>query len=329
MKWCSVLLLAFLLLGPGVLKSQETSQADLYPSTMAELPAVPSPFTTEDGTEVVLAALKNGRYAWIPVTVENGEPLLYTRKIKSLIGKDQQLQVDSGDFPALAATGLHSQAELESRQMITGFPVSLITYIGRPGRFSGAGFMADDEDIISVLTADNHLVQKLGFTHPQMAKPLFQVWNIILKEHDLGNWARYWDNIPYFYYNGRRVSLKAHGTKGWQISIFQDEIQGSFDISVRSDLSPQEKQFLSERYSHLSPDEMAELEEKLCNIGFGEMVPYYIMRYGFYEGHTDYRCDPVAIAFIFGLRSLEEIEKTFPGNLYETLTTHFIAQGGW
>jgi len=53
------------------------------------------------------------------------------------------------------------------------------------------------------------------------------------------------------------------------------------------------------------------------------MAPYYIMRYGFYEGHTDYRADPIAIAFIFGMKSIEEIEKAFEGNLYIALTEHF------
>jgi hypothetical protein len=54
------------------------------------------------------------------------------------------------------------------------------------------------------------------------------------------------------------------------------------------------------------------------------MEPYYVMRYGFYEGHTDYRVDPIAIAFIFGLKRLEEIERAFPGELHKTLTSHFI-----
>ena len=47
------------------------------------------------------------------------------------------------------------------------------------------------------------------------------------------------------------------------------------------------------------------------------------MRCGFYEGHTAFRIDPIAIAFIFGLRSLDEIEAAFPGRLLEILTTHF------
>jgi hypothetical protein len=69
--------------------------------------------------------------------------------------------------------------------------------------------------------------------------------------------------------------------------------------------------------------QLIELEEKLTTIHFNEMVPYYLMRYGFYEGHTDYRADPIAIAYIFGLKSIEEIEHFFPGNLYQTLTQHF------
>ena len=56
------------------------------------------------------------------------------------------------------------------------------------------------------------------------------------------------------------------------------------------------------------------------------MEPYYVMRYGFYEGHTSWRVDPITIAFIFGLKSLDEIEAAFPDNLYEALTGHFVAR---
>jgi len=295
----------------------------LYPNTYDHFLELPSPYTAEDETEIVVAFTKDEKYVLIPVTVENGGPLHYSRRIQSLFGKDQQLEVDSGDFPVLAKTGLHSESELDRKEMITGMPVSVITYIGRPGRFSWAGFMADDEDIISVLKGDNYLVKKLGLTHPQMAKPLFHVWNIVLKEIELGKWRRFWDNIQYIFYNRGKVTLKAEGTKGWQISIFQDEIQGMFDINVNRELSLKEKSFLKDRYSRLSTQEMADLEEKLSSIHFSEMVPYYIMRYGFYEGHTDYRADPVAISFIFGLRSIQEIEAEFEGNLYKALTEHF------
>ena len=296
----------------------------LYPKILDQMPDVPSPFRTEDGMEVVIAFTKKNKFALIPVTVENGNPLLYSRKIKSLFGKDHQLVVDLGDFPDLAKTGLHNEQQLNGKTRITGIPVEVITYIGRPGRFSGAGFMAHDEDIISVLKGDNRLVRKLNLTHSQMAKPLFHIWNIILKEIELKNWVRFWDNIQYVFYNGRKIKLNASGTKGWQVSIFQDEIQGTFSINIQYQLSLKEKLYVEKQYSHLSKKQMTELEKKLCSIHFSEMAPYYIMRYGFYEGHTDYRADPIAIAFVFGLRSLKEIDNIFQGKLYKALSNHFV-----
>jgi hypothetical protein len=295
---------------------------ELYPETLDTRPEITSPYTTDDGVEVLLARLADDRYALIPVTVEHGSPLLYSRRIPSVFGKDNQLHVDSGDFPALAETGLHDESALDGKDAITGYPVSLITCIGRPGRFSYAGFMAEDEDIISVLKGDNRLVSRMGLTHPDMARPLFHIWNVILKEKELGRMARFLD-VPAVFYNGRTVLLTAEGTKGWQVSIFQDEVQGRHDIEARTELSVEEKRFLRERYSHLTEGQAAELEETLTKINFSEMAPYYIMRYGFYEGHTDYRTDPIAIAFVFGLRSLEEIERALPGGLYTALTAHF------
>jgi hypothetical protein len=294
----------------------------LYPKVLDKRPTIPSPYLTERGEEVLTAILKNGKYVFMPVTVENGKPLHYSSRVSTVYGKDQQLHVNRGDFPTLARTGLHSEAELDAKDMITGMPVDVITYIGRPGRFSGAGFMADDENVISVLKGDNDLVRKLGLTHPQMARPLYHVWNMILQEIQCGRWGRF-SGIQCFFYNGNKVTLRAESMKGWQISIFHDEIQGRFDIDVQRMLTGAERLFLQEKYAHLPAAQMAELEGKLTRFHFSEMVPYYVMRYGFYEGHTDYRADPIAIACIFGLKSVEEIENSFPGNLYSTLTNHF------
>jgi hypothetical protein len=297
----------------------------LYPSLLDDPPDIPSPYLTEDGTEILTAVLKDGKYALIPVTVENGTPLHYSRRVSSVYGKDQQLHVNRGDFPSLAATGLHTKTELDGKDRITDIPVDVVTYIGRPGRFSGAGFMADDEDVISVLKGDNDLVRTLGLTHPQIAKPLYHVWNMILKEIECGTLGRF-SNVGHFLYNGRKVTLRAEGMKGWQVSIFQDEIQGRFDIDVQRTFTPAERCFLHDRYSHLSDAQWAELEEKLTRLHFSEMAPYYIMRYGFYEGHTSYRADPIAIACVFGLKSVGEIEGAFRGRLYTALTRHFTEE---
>jgi hypothetical protein len=54
------------------------------------------------------------------------------------------------------------------------------------------------------------------------------------------------------------------------------------------------------------------------------MLPFYIMRYGFYEGHIAYRADPIAIAVIFGFKSIMDIDSIFNNNLFDVLDHHFI-----
>ncbi|MCK4306367.1 MAG: hypothetical protein KAY24_19150, partial [Candidatus Eisenbacteria sp.] len=76
---------------------------------------------TEDGREIVTYFSLDGRYFLVPVTVENGESLDYSNN--QLWGKGRQLEADSLDFPALGRTGLHSEAELEQTETITGVPV--------------------------------------------------------------------------------------------------------------------------------------------------------------------------------------------------------------
>jgi hypothetical protein len=108
--------------------------------------------------------------------------------------------------------------------------------------------MAEDEDIISVLKGDNNLVRKLGLAHPQMAKPLYHIWIMIPQEIECGKLGRF-SGIQCFFHNGNKVTLRAESVKGLQISIFQDEIQGRFDIDVQRMLTDAERLFLSYRRS--------------------------------------------------------------------------------
>jgi hypothetical protein len=301
-----------------IIHPKTEEELKLYPNTYDHLPELPSPYTAEDGTEIVIVFTQDEKYVLIPVNVENGKPLNYRNN--QWYGKGRQLEVDASDFPTLARTGLHSEIELDQIKTITGRSIAEITKIGRPERYSGAGFMSHDEDIISVLRGDNRLVTQLGSIHRQMAKPLFHIFNIILTvKKDSGR-----GNIGGVLYNKRKIYLKFWGSKGWQDSIFNDEILGYWQIEMWRELEKDEKAFLSKEYSNLTDKDRAQLIRKLSFIHTGEMVPYYIMRYGFYEGHTSYRADPIAIAFIFGLRSLDEIESAFKGKLYETLTNHFF-----
>lgn len=290
-----------------------------YPGTVAMLPELPSPLPYLDGSEWLVVRVESGRYSVVPVTVENGLPLNYK---KGQWGKGRQRAVDEIDFPALAQTGLHSDEQLAQTQTITGRSVAEITRRGRPEALSGAGFLARDEDIISVLRGDNRLVQKMGLTHRQLARHLFYLWNLVVETK--GNERRF--TVLSVLYDDKWIEFRAEGTKGWQESIFDDEILGTYQFDVARALEPEEKAFLAEKYANLTPEQMGELIEKLTRLHTGEMVPYYVMRYGFYEGHTSYRADPIALARIFGLKSLQQIEAAFPGRLYEVLTARFTPE---
>jgi hypothetical protein len=258
------------------------------------------------------------------VTVENDEPIDWQ---KQRFNKGRQVDVDEVDFPALAATGLHDNDELERVNAITGRSLDELNRLGRPNGLSSSGFFAADEDIISVLKGDNALVCNLRLTHSQLARPLFHVWNAILLELERGSQQgrvpRFWRAFSPIDYNGREIIVKAEGTKGFQQSLFNDEIKGNAIITISRELTAAETASLLEKYAHLSPQQKDELISRLTRMQTGEMEPYYIMRYGFYEGHTSWRVDPIAIAFIFNLRSLDEIEAAFPKKLHEALTGHF------
>jgi hypothetical protein len=325
--------ITLLIFSPNYAKENNTNQISyqqniypLYPATFNSYPDIPSPLKVEEDLEIITGFRKrDSAFTLFSVAVENGDTLNYK---KGRRGKGQQLQVDEADFPTLARTGLHSELELDQTHKITGRTIQEITEDGRPERSSFAGFMSHNEDIITVLKNDNYLVRQLGLSHPQLAKPLFNLWNII-QQHDqeMRRQNRPLPGIDWFYYQGRKIHLLDAGSgHGWQESIFHDGLLGMWQFEIRRELDSHEKNLLDERYSHLDEKQMRELIKKLSYIHSGEIVPFYIMRYGFYEGHTSYRADPIAIAFIFGLRSLAEIENAFKGNLYEILTRHFTEE---
>ncbi len=242
----------------------------------------------------------------VDVTVENGPlPDFFGKNF----GKGNQLSIDAKDFPNLARTGLHSEAELGATKTITGRSVEEISSLAQPGGLSTGGFLAGGEDILSVLKADNRTVANLGLTHRQLAEPLFHVWNLLLAE--LGAGRQPW-GVMRIRYRGKAIGLEAWTSSVFQESIFDDEIRGTSAFAVRREPDQEEMGFLASRYQG---SELAAVLVRLCSFRTGEMVPFYIMRYGFYEGHTRYRADPLSIAFIFGLKSVQEIEAAFPGKL--------------
>lgn len=286
----------------------------LYPETLPGRPSLPSPTTGPDGTDLVVMLTREGRWAVVPAGPKDVE------------GRERQRRVDGHDFPTLARTGLHCPAELARLVTITGRSLAEIDALARPGGLSVEGFLAADEDVRSVLDGDNRLVAALGLTHPQLARPLFHVWNIVAADAKARRWnmARHrWERCQTLLYNGHEVQVEAHDTKGGQESIFDDGLEGAFRIEIRRPPTPDEEAFLRRKYGHLAPERWSLLLERLSSMQTGEIESHYVQWYGFYEGHTAWRVDPIAIAFVFGLRTLEQIDAAFPGRLDEALTAHF------
>ena len=279
----------------------------LYPDTLDARPDIPSPLTAADGTELVLAALQGGKYGIVPVT---------------MTVKERQCEADGGDFPTLARTGLHAELELQRARAITGRSIGEIADLARPGSLSTDGFLGPNEDPIDVLLADNRTVMALGLTHAELARPLFHVWNMMRTDLDLDRWdmaTHRWRNVVAIVSHGSTVNLVAGDTKGGQASIFADGLGGSFWMEVGRELSADERAFLDSRYGRLNPEQTSAFVRALTHIQTGEMEPHYVMWYGFYEGKTAWRTDPITIALVFGLRTLEQIEAAFPGRLYDVV----------
>ncbi len=155
----------------------------------------------------------------------------------------------------------------------------------------------------------------------------FYIWNMMNVDLDLNRWnmaEHRWGNVTAVLTHGRRVKLDAGDTKGGQLSIFADGIEGSFWIEIAGDLTELERAFLKKRYGRLDPRQMDALVRALTCIRTGEIQPHYITWYGFYEGRTPWRTDPIALALTFGLRTLEEIEAAFPGRLDEVMMARHV-----
>ncbi|MBE0565594.1 MAG: hypothetical protein IH621_06555 [Krumholzibacteria bacterium] len=282
----------------------------LYPATTETCPDLPSPLDAR-GREYVIVELKDGTFGLIDVT-----------------RADHPEQVSADDeFPHLAATGLHDQAGLAFLTSLNGRPLADIDRDARPGALSADGFLAADESVRAVITGDDRLVRAMGLTHPDLARPLWHIWNLMQIDLDLGRWNmahHRWENIRRMKYNGCWIFLDAHDTKGGQQSPFGDGLEGAFWMVFWRPVPVAEQEWLHERYGHHGPTGWNELLGRLTRIYTGEMEAFTITRYGFYEGHTDWRVDPLGAAWLFGLRSFPELEAAFPGELDRAVLEHWV-----
>jgi hypothetical protein len=138
-------------------------------------------------------------------------------------------------------------------------------------RFEGStkGFLGADEKLLDVLAMDNEfVVDKLGLTHQDLARPL-------LVAAALGSKNRFDEKGVAFRYYGQDYRIRIVYFKGFQFSPFYDRTSTSRD---------------------------AELENLTANkkLNYSLLVPLMIERYGYYEGKgTPYRVAPAAIVEMF------------------------------
>lgn len=137
--------------------------------------------------------------------------------------------------------------------------------------------MAVDEDVHSVLQTDHQMVRRIGLKHPDLARPLFHVWNLLLRQYELGRLGRFKDDISSIWYHGREIHLRSQRTKGFQESIFHDKIKGALDIQLWRDMDDGEREFLNAAYMHLGAAEREAMAGRLTRLRTREMQPYYIM----------------------------------------------------
>ncbi|MHC4206752.1 MAG: HEAT repeat domain-containing protein, partial [Planctomycetota bacterium] len=244
----------------------------LCPHRFDNRPSVPSPYATDDGREIVITSTKDNKYMLVPVTLENTG------------SKGRQLHVNADDFPILARTGFHYEQELDRTRTITGRSIAEITELARPDRLSTSGFVAEDEDIISVLKGDNRFARNLGLSHAQLAKPLFHVLNLTARNQEQENHLSYQGHraeYPPFFYNGKKISVKVEYTRGGQESIFTDGLDGALAIQINRELEQRERDYLDREYSHLNQQQREDLVKKLSSLFIGEMAMYYVKWYGF------------------------------------------------
>ena len=124
-------------------------------------------------------------------------------------------------------------------------------------------------------------------------------------------------------YNGNEVKFQIQGSRGWQESSFNDEIHGTGHLELWRKLNPGEIDYLENQYKHLSKEQFEVLKNRISYFHTSEMVFFYINRYGFYEGHNEYRPDPITVALIFGLTTIEKAHRVAGENLYNYYMQHF------
>lgn len=145
----------------------------------------------------------------------------------------------------------------------------------RPGQLSEAGFLGPEESLLDVMAMDNDWVTQNNLSHQKIAETLHFIRALALNKLDGKE----------IVFHDRRYQVDSVFFMGGQVSPFEqlDNVRfspaphayGSFDLRVKN----------------LATGD---------SISFSSLLPFFIERYGFYEGTgTPYRVSPQKIVTVF------------------------------
>jgi hypothetical protein len=177
---------------------------------------------------------------------------------------------------------VNSDDSIRQLTTLTGLTIAEIEDRARPCHCSKwqdcsvDGFLGENEGFITRLLEDNLFVRQKQLTHQKIAKPLFilatmnkDYCHIAQETGDFKTGQCLLNKITF--------SVSINCTNGYQESIFNDHLRSSCIVNAVK--MPQRQ--------NLSFDQV--------------LLPNYIDRYGFYEGHTIYRVAPQTIIDFFEL----------------------------
>ncbi|HEY4036066.1 MAG TPA: hypothetical protein VGL94_19075 [Ktedonobacteraceae bacterium] len=156
---------------------------------------------------------------------------------------------------------MNSTESIRNLQSINGITIENLEARMRPRCDSGAGFLGSNESLREVIIKDTKTVTEMGLTHQEIAEFL----RLFSKEQKGRS-----------EHNGKEYFHYFKPWRGDQVSPFSDGTKASVYHTVIN-------------------------LENGARIEFSELLPEMIDRYGFYEGKTSYRLDPMEIARVAGI----------------------------
>lgn len=208
----------------------------------------------------------------------------------------QKTQEYDGNF---IINGVNNSSTLKSLDTITGLSLSELEKRMLPddrtfkelksGEYHGSnpdfgGFIKEGEKLKDILVKDNDFVLNAGYTHQDLAKPLFKIMNSVAMsgKHRL--------STLYFSMDGNKYSVILTGFPMLQDSPFNDGISiPGTNFALRKLMSDEPIPEQSKEYFTR--------DDKFFS--FCSLHPYLISRYGFYEGNVRLRINPEKIISFF------------------------------